>query len=106
MPRQQFDKSSKYLLREHGRGILTLAGAADVRTCRPLQAELVQPRRLPDGLLEVFFRGRKEPDYVLVEVATYPEKRALNQAINDLMLSRQQLGRLPELLMLVLCPKG
>ncbi len=106
MPRQQFDKSSKYLLREHARGILALAGVTDVRRCHTLQAELVQPRRLPDGLLEVFFRGRKEADHILVEVATYPEKRALKQAMNDLMLSRQQLGRLPELLMLVLCPKG
>jgi hypothetical protein len=106
MPRQEFDKSSKYLVQRQGKGILWLGGARDVRLCRALQAELVQPRRLPDGLLEVFFRGRSTPDHVLVEVATYAEKRVLKQALDDLTLAYQQLGTLPELLMLVLRPKG
>jgi hypothetical protein len=67
----------------------------------------VQPRQLPDGFLEVTFQGQNKPDHVLVEVATYPEKRALKQALDDLTLARQYLkGVLPELLMLVLCPRG
>jgi predicted transposase YdaD len=106
MPRHEFDKSSKWLLQRHGRGILFLGGARGVRSCRALQAEVVQPRRLPDGLLEVFFHGRKKPDYVLVEVATYPEKRVPGQVLDDLMLTYQQLRQLPELLTLVLHPRG
>ena len=107
MPQQPFDKSSKYLIQRQARGILALGGATGVRSARALASELVQPRQLPDGLLEVFFDGRKQPDHVLVEVATYPEKRALRQAMADLTLAQQYLkGVLPELLVLVLCPKG
>lgn len=96
MARHEFDKSSKWLVQRHGKGILFLGGARDVRGCRALQAELVQPRQLPDGLLEVLFQGRKKQDYVLVEVATYPEKRLLEQVLDDLMLTYQQLRVLPE----------
>jgi hypothetical protein len=106
MPRHEFDRSSKYLVQRQGKGILWLGGARDVHLCCALHAELVQPRRLPDGLLEVFFRGRSTPDHVLVEVATYAEKRVLKQALDDLTLAYQQLGTLPELLMLVLRPRG
>ncbi len=107
MPRHQFDKGSKYLVQKHTRGILFLGGATGIRSCRAVQSELVQPRRLPDGLIEVLFEGQKEPDYVLVEVATYPEKRALDQALDDLTLARGFLkGALPEMLTLVLRPKG
>jgi hypothetical protein len=106
MARGQFDKSSKWLLQNHGRGILFLGGIRNVRSCRAMQAELVQPSKLPDGLLEVRVRGREKPLYALVEVATYPERRVLEQALGDPTLAYQQLRTLPELLILVLAPKG
>lgn len=106
MSGQKFDKSSKWLVQHQGKGVLSLGGVSDIRRCRALQAEIVQPRQLPDGLLEVFFRGQAKADYVLVEVATYPEKRALRQAFDDLTLAYQQLKVVPELLMLVLRPRG
>lgn len=107
MARRSFDKGSKYLVQKHTRGILVLGGATKVRSCRAIQAELVQSGQLPDGLIEVYFEGQKKPDHVLVEVATYPEKRALQQALDDLTIARKYLrGVLPELLMLVLCRKG
>src|SRR5215475_12659545 len=59
MARQDFDKSSKWMLQHHARGILFLGGIREVRQCRALQAEVVQPRRLPDGLLEVHLKGHK-----------------------------------------------
>jgi hypothetical protein len=106
MPRHEFDKGSKYLVQQQGKGILWLGGARDVRLCRALQAELVQPRRLPDGLLEVFFHGRDKPDRFLIEVATYPEKRVLQQALDDLTLATTHFREPPELLIVVLRPKG
>jgi len=106
MARHQFDKSSKWLIHKHGNGILFLGGIRGVRSWRPLQAELVQPRRLPDGLLEVYFHGRQSPDYFLLEVATYPEKRILDQALDDLTLAYHQLKVLPELLTVILKPVG
>jgi hypothetical protein len=106
MRRHEFDKSSKWMIQRHGKGILFLGGATGVRSCRALQAEVVQPRQLPDGLLEVHFRGRKKPDYVLVEIATYPEKRVSEQVLDDLTLTYQHLRVLPELLTVVLHPRG
>jgi len=106
MPRHEFDKGSKYMVQQHGKGVLLLGGARDVRLCRAVQSELVQPRRLPDGLLEVFFQGRKEPDRFLIEIATYPEKRVLQQALDDLTLATVHFRQPPELLIVVLCPKG
>jgi len=104
--RQEFDKSSKYMVQKQAGGILFLGGARDVVRYSAKQAELVQPRRLPDGLLEVYFRGRDEPDHVLVEIATYPEKRVAEQVTDDVMLTYQHFRKLPEVLTLVLHPRG
>jgi hypothetical protein len=106
MAQHEFDKSSKWLIQKHGDGILYLGGVRGVRKWRALQAELVQPRRLPDGLLEVYFHGCSLPDYFLLEVSTYPEKRILEQALDDLTLAYHHLRVLPELLTVVLFPKG
>src|SRR5437870_4320352 len=104
--KQEYDKSSKWLIQTHGDGLLYLGGVRHLRKWRALQAELVQPRKLPDGLLEAYFPGRSAPDYFLLEVATYPEKRILEQALADLSLAYQHLHVLPELLIVVLHPKG
>jgi hypothetical protein len=106
MAHHKYDKSSKWLIQKHGNGILYLGGVRQVRSWRALQAELVQPSQLPDGLLEVFFHGRSTPDYFLLEVATYPEKRILEQALDGLTLAYQHLHVLPELLTVVLYPRG
>ncbi len=71
-----------------------------------MQSEVVQPRKLPDGLLEVRVRGRSEPSLMLVEIATYPEKRVVNQMMDGLRLVRQARGILPDGLVIVLRSKG
>jgi len=106
MAQQTFDPSSKWMVEEQGRSILYLGGARDVQSCRARKAEVVQPRKLPDGLLEATFTGRAKPSLVLVEVATYPEKRVVKQVQDDIRLVRQARGVLPEALVLCLCPRG
>jgi hypothetical protein len=106
MPQQRFDPSSKWMLEEQGVGILYLAGERNVLSCRARKAEVVQPRQLPDGLLEARLVGSAEPSLVLVEVATYPEKRVVGQIQDDIRLVRQARGVLPEALVLCLCPRG
>jgi hypothetical protein len=106
MAQQVFDPSSKWMLEEQGASILYLAGARSVLSCKARKAEVVQPRQLPDGLLEVRLAGRAEPLLVLVEVATYPEKRVVEQIQDDIRLVRQARGVLPEALVLCLCPRG
>ena len=102
----EYDKSSKWLIQHHGDSILRLAGVRDIVEWRPLQAELVQPRRLPDGLLDVRCQGQAETVPFVLEVATYPEARVALQALHDMALVLLDRGVLPEMLVLVLHPKG
>lgn len=102
----EFDKSSKWLIQKHGDSILRLAGLRDVRAWRPLQAEVVQPRQLPDGLLEVQLAGEVQRDLFVVEVATYPDERVHEQLLRDLILVYADRRVLPEVVVLVLRPKG
>src|SRR2546430_808016 len=103
---QTFDRSSHWLISHHGDSILRLAGLTGVRSWRPLAADVVQPRRLPDGLLEVFPEGQTEADLFLVEISTYPERRVEEQMLDDAMLVYLDRRVLPELLTVVLCPRG
>jgi hypothetical protein len=102
----EYDKSSKWLIQHHGDAILRLAGITDIETWKPLQAEVVLPRRLPDGLLEVRFRGEKDTDLFILELSTYPDLRVAEQILRDTELVHLDKGVLPEALVLVLCPKG
>jgi hypothetical protein len=103
---QDYDKSSKWLIQHHGDSILRLAGVDDLVSWRPLQAEVVQPRQLPDGLLEGRRAGRDEPDLFILELATYPEQRLLEQVLRDMTLVYLDRRVLPEVLALILHPKG
>lgn len=106
MPRQRFDMGSKWLLHNQGKGALLVGGFTNVRRIEPMPGEIVQNRKYPDGLLRVYLGDERKSHHVLIEVATYAEQRTLRQALDDLTLSYQALGDLPEMLMLVLRPKG
>jgi hypothetical protein len=103
---QEYDRTSKWLIGHHGDAILRLAGIRDLVAWRPLQAELVQPRQLPDGLIEATRAGGAEPDLFVLELATYPDARLLEQMLRDMTLVYLDRRRLPEVLVLVLHPKG
>ena len=88
---------------------LVVAVVGGIERVEPL--DQLQRRLLEQGfelvgrlglVLDVALAGDAKPHYVLIEVATYPEKRALKQALGDLTLAYSILGHLPELLMLVL----
>ena len=93
---QPYDKSSKWLIQHHGDSMLRLARIEKIEAWRPAQAEVVQPRQLPDGLLEVRLQGEPQDDLFLIEVATYPERRVGKQLTGDLMLVYLDRGELPE----------
>jgi hypothetical protein len=103
---QEYDKSSKWLIQHHGDSILRLAGVDDIETWKPLQAELVQPRRLPDGLIEVRRRGESDLDLYLLEIATYPEARVVEQVVTGTALVFLDRQVVPDVLVLVLSPRG
>jgi hypothetical protein len=100
-----YDRSSKWLIQHHGDSLLRLAGVTSVRSWRALQAELVQPAQLPDGLLEAELESRDQRLYLL-ELATYPEERAHEQLVRDALLTFLDRKALPEILVFVLSPKG
>jgi hypothetical protein len=104
--RQDKDRSGKWLLTHHGDAILRLAGITDFNSWKPLQAETVAPRRLPDGLIEVRFPDEPEPTLVLVEIETYPDAAVDAQVLEDLMLIAVDRQVVPEVISLVLKQKG
>jgi len=102
----EYDKSSKWLIQHHGDSILRLAGVRDIVSWQPLPAELVQSRRLPDGLIEVRPHGQAEPDLYVLEIATYPEARVADQIVDDTALVHLDRRVLPEVIVLFLHPRG
>ena|SRR5258706_7866965 len=106
MERFRYDRSSKWLIEHHGDQILRLAGVEDVIAWRPLVAEVVQPRQLPDGLLEVERRGRSNRDLYLIEIESYADRQIDEQVMDDVTLIYQARRVVPETVLLVLRPKG
>jgi hypothetical protein len=104
--REQKDNSAKWLIEHHGDAILRIGGISGFMTWRAVHAERAHPKQLPDGLLEVSFPGQPDSDLFLIEVSTYPERRAEEQAARDAQLVWLDRRVVPEVITLVLHPKG
>ncbi len=94
------------LTTHHGDSILRMSGARDIVSWHALQAELIQSRRLPDGLIAVQHQGVDGCDYYLLEIATYPDTRVVDQVIDDMALAYLDRRVLPEVVILFLHPRG
>src|SRR4051812_9515460 len=92
----EYDKSSKWLIEHHGDSILRLAGVRGIVSWKALQAELVQSRRLPDGLIEAKLRREAKPARFVLEISTYPYRRLSKQAVDASVLVYLARGELPE----------
>jgi hypothetical protein len=103
---QEYDRSSKWLLEHYGAAILRLAGMDNVVSCRPTQPELIVPAQLPDGLLEVQLAGQEQTLLVIVEFATYAERRVAEQVWRNALLVMLDRRVVPEIVTLVLYPRG
>jgi predicted transposase YdaD len=104
--RDDKDRSGKWMIGHFGDAILRLAGVQGFNSWRAAAAEVVQPKQLPDGLLEVLFPGRTDADPFLLEIATYPERRVYDQVMRDALLIWLDRRVLPEIVTIVLRPKG
>ena len=104
--RQRYDASSKWLIENFVDAILRLAGVTDLVSFKPLPGEVVQSRQLPDGLVEVVRLGHPAPLLFLIEINTYPDNRIASELLADVLLTYLNKGQLPEVVTLVLCPKG
>ena len=103
---QERDKGSKWLIGFHADALVRLAGIRRIASWKAVQAEPVEPRRLPDGLIEVYRRGRPRPILVALEVSTYPYGRLAKQAADDALLIYLVRGVVPEVITLILRPRG
>jgi predicted transposase YdaD len=101
-----YDRSSKWLIEQYGDSILRLGGVGPIRSWRAVQTELVQPKQIPDGLLEVQFADRAAESLFLIEISTYPKQANYDQALRDAVFVYVSRQRLPELLTVVLRPEG
>jgi hypothetical protein len=104
--REDKDYGAKWLLEHHGGAALWLGGVRGFLSCRAAQTELTYPLQRPDGLLEVTFPGQTQPDLYLIEVSTYPEERAEVQAFRNALLIALDRRVIPEVIVLVLHPRG
>ncbi|QEH37535.1 hypothetical protein OJF2_61260 [Aquisphaera giovannonii] len=98
----EYDKGSKWLIQHHGDAILWFAGIRDLVEWRAMHAELVQPRRFPDALLEARRAGQEKARLYIIEIATYAEPRVAEQAVRDACLVYLHQGKLPEVLVVIL----
>lgn len=104
--RFQYDKASKWLIEHHADAILRLAGVTGVESWKALPGEVVQSRQLPDGLVEARLVGRPEPVLFLLEINTYPDNRVPGALLDDLLLTYLDRRQVPEVVTLILAPKG
>lgn len=103
---QERDIAGKWLIGFHADTLVRLAGIRRIVSWKAVQAEPVEPRRLPDGLIEVHCRGRSQPILVALEVSTYPYTRLAKQAADYALLIYLARGVVPEVVTLILRPKG
>ena len=104
--RQAKDRFSKWLISHFGNMILQLAGIGDFTRWQAVQPETVAPRRLPDGLIEVTFPEDPLPVPFLIEVETYADNSADPQVFEDILLITLDRGEIPDVVALILQPKG
>lgn len=104
--RQDKNRCGKWLIDNHGDAILKLANVSGFLSCRAAQSELIAPRRLPDGLLEVVFPKRPQADPFLIEIETYADRAIATQVFEDILLTRIERGVIPDTICIVLRPKG
>jgi hypothetical protein len=100
------DKSAKWLIAHQGGAILRIGGVTDLDRWQAAPTDLVLPAKLPDGLIFAWRAGRNRPEPHVIEIATYPETRAAEQALRDLLLVYLVRNEVPNVLVLVLRPKG
>ena len=103
---QDKDRSAKWLLTHYGDALLRLAGITGFSSWKHRPAEVVAPRRILDGLFELRYPGEDEPTYVLVEIEAYPNRDADRQILDDIAVVLLEYRQVPEVVCLILKPRG
>jgi hypothetical protein len=106
MARDRKDRSANWFMEHHGGSLLRLVPLTNIVRWQAAQTVLGFPKQIPDGLLDVTFAGESAADPFLIEIETYPEQDTIKQIRMDLAMVLLTRGAIPDILLLVLCPKG
>jgi hypothetical protein len=106
MARDRKDRSSTWYMEHHGGALLRLAQVSGVVRWQAAQNVLGYPKQMPDGLLDVTFAGKATPDPFLIEIETYPDQETMEQLRRDLAMVILTRRVVPDILVVVLRPKG
>lgn len=106
MARDRKDRSSIWYLEHYGGALLSLAHVAGVVRWQAAQNVLAFPKQVPDGLLDVTFAGKSAPDPFLLEIEAYPDQETIEQVRRDLAMVLLTRNVIPDMLVVVLRPKG
>ena len=71
--REAKDRSSRWIIQHHGGSILHMAGVRNFSRWRLGDSEVVHPKKLPDGFLEVVAEGSESASPFLIEVDVYQD---------------------------------
>jgi len=106
MARDRKDRTSSWFMIHHGDSLLRLAKISNFVRWQAVQTVLSFPKQIPDGLLDVTFADKSTPDPFLIEIETYPEKDTAQQILRDLAMVVMLRGVIPDIIVIVLRPKG
>lgn len=100
------DRSASWMIAHHGDSLVRLAGLTGFTKWQAVASRLSHPQTLPDGLLDLTFPARSQPVPVLVEVESYPDRETEEQVLRDVASVLLERRTLPEVITIVLHPKG
>lgn len=106
MARDRKDRSSIWYIEHYGGALLSLAHLTGVVRWQAAQNVLGFPKQMPDGLLDVTFAGKTTPDPFLIEIEAYPDQETMEQIRRDLAMVMLTRNVIPDMLVVVLLPKG
>ena len=106
MARERKDRSGNWYIDRHGGALLRLAPVQGIVSWTAAHNVLSFPKQVPDGLLDVTFQGKDTPDPFLIEIESYPDQETVKQVRRDLAMVLLTRGVIPDILVLVLHPKG
>jgi hypothetical protein len=106
MMRDRKDRSANWIIESHGDSLLRLAKVSGFTSWQASSTVMSFPKQMPDGLLDVTFPNRPGPDPFLIEIETYPDQETATQLRDDAAMVILTRGVLPDILLIVLHPKG
>jgi hypothetical protein len=104
--RERKDRSGNWIIEKHGDSLSRLANIGTFTDWKPASTVLSFPKRTPDGLLDVTFSDLPTPDPFLIEIESFPQADTAKQVRDDAAMVLLSRGVLPDILLIVLRPKG